>query len=436
MTTRIQSLLFFIFITTLFIFNACKEPENIGLEYIQNDVNVVQSDTFTIKAHTIREDSIAKLSQYLILYHNLAGSYHDSEFGQIDAGFCTQFSMTSPNINFGDNPVMDSVILSLPYADSYGFDSVSRTFHVYQVTEAITTETDFNPYKTIAYENTDLANAYTFIPKTKDSVIVNGKKLAPMLRIPLSMTLGNNLLAQAGSDVYASNDNFQQFLKGLYIKSATNNTNGGILSFLPSHEMAALNLYFHNDQSASNVISFVTKSNAKWRNIFAQDFGSASPALQQQLAGNNSTADSVLFVMAFNSTKIKVALPNIKNNNSLSNIVINNAELILPIENINSEELSRYAPPSNIILEGLGADNIYYSLANIVKSIPWNGTTRDYRINATILIQYMLTNKWNHPYLILRTSEGLRLNSTKRAILKGPKRPNGLRLKITYTKNQ
>lgn len=437
MTNRIYSFLIFAFIITVLIFHSCKEPENIGLEYIKSDVNVAQSDSFSIIAYTIKEDSIATLSSTLILYNSLVGSYHDSEFGQIDAGFCTQFSMTSPNINFGDNPVLDSVILSLPYADSYGYDSVSRTFHVYKVTEDITIETDFNPYKVVNTENIDLANAFTFIPNTDDSVTLDGKKYAPMLRIPLSLDFGNTLLAQAGSSVYESNENFQQFLKGLYVKSAINSGSGGLLSFYTIHDNAALNLYFHNDQAASNVVSFVTKSNAKWRNIIAQDYSTASPALQQQLSGNYVSSDSVLYIMAFNSTKVKLSLPFIRNNASLSNIVINNAELILPIENISNDQLLHFSPPPSLVLTGLGSDSNYYSVPSIVSNNGlWNGEKREFRLNVTILIQFMLTNRWEHPYLILRTVEGIRLNSAKRAILKGYGRADGMRLKITYTKNK
>ncbi|HIN39586.1 MAG TPA: DUF4270 family protein, partial [Flavobacteriales bacterium] len=83
----------------VFVFAGCEKPGVIGLDVHPeaDQFNVLFSDTSTLVAKTILEDSIRTDEPIL----NLLGAYTDPVFGYTAASFYTQFSMTTNNVGFG-----------------------------------------------------------------------------------------------------------------------------------------------------------------------------------------------------------------------------------------------------------------------------------------------------------------------------------------------
>ena len=72
---------------------------------------------------------------------NLIGEVHDPVFGDCRASTYAQFNLTGSSVNFGANPVVDSIVLTLQLASYYG-DTNSRVgLRVYQLTEPLTPAT-------------------------------------------------------------------------------------------------------------------------------------------------------------------------------------------------------------------------------------------------------------------------------------------------------
>ena len=104
----------------LALFAGCTKPETdigLGLQPESELLDVVFTDTATVELATFVEDSLrtSRLSTGLV------GQVFVPDFGQLDASVATQLRLSATDVNFGPNPVADSVFLQLHYTeDHYG----------------------------------------------------------------------------------------------------------------------------------------------------------------------------------------------------------------------------------------------------------------------------------------------------------------------------
>ena len=115
--------------------NSCNRPETeIGLGYAEADLlGLSQTDTLTLRCRTVREDSLQSNN----LSTAVLGRMFHPDFGWHTAGFVTQFRLSAPDIDFGTNPLIDSIYLSLRYTgDSYG-ELSPQTIEVYELEDSL-----------------------------------------------------------------------------------------------------------------------------------------------------------------------------------------------------------------------------------------------------------------------------------------------------------
>ena len=115
--------------------NSCNRPETeIGLGYAEADLlGLSQTDTLTLRCRTVREDSLQSDN----LSTAVLGRMFHPDFGWHTAGFVTQFRLSAPDIDFGTNPLVDSIYLSLRYTgDSYG-ELSPQTIEVYELEDSL-----------------------------------------------------------------------------------------------------------------------------------------------------------------------------------------------------------------------------------------------------------------------------------------------------------
>ena len=120
------------------------EVSSIGLDLI-DEVGTEFSDTTTIVAYSFLEDTIntTNMSANLIA--------------------CTfaQFAMSGSSVNFGTNPVIDSVILTLQISAYYG-DTLSKVaFRIYQLTEPLSDANKYYQNSSVNYDPTPLNYSLT-----------------------------------------------------------------------------------------------------------------------------------------------------------------------------------------------------------------------------------------------------------------------------------
>jgi hypothetical protein len=108
----------FIFLFVVAALNSCKESDTLGGNLLPagDQTQFKVSSKFNLTTFTVKEDSIK--SDDLTL--SLLGSYFDPIFGKSTSSLLTQFVSGTNQLDFGSNPVADSMILSMTYFDYYG----------------------------------------------------------------------------------------------------------------------------------------------------------------------------------------------------------------------------------------------------------------------------------------------------------------------------
>ncbi|MGQ0827255.1 MAG: DUF4270 domain-containing protein [Bacteroidota bacterium] len=432
---------------------SCDESSVVGLDVQpSNDLlNVDYKDTTTLITKTIREDSLRTDETVITNQIVLLGKYSDPVFGEATASLYTQVALTT-NItptSFGTNPFCDSIILSLAYdPDYYGKkERKQQTLEVSKLTEAIPSGTK-NSNKTLTTGITKLAT-FNFIPKPADSVVADGTKLKPQLRVPLNVTFGDELLTEGVNGTGLSNNAaFVNYLKGFYItteNSALAPKEGNIMKFRLAESKMTLYYRFTGKTKITNVDSTIyTKYDFGFGSLFrfthfSHNYTSANANLTAQLSATPPTQNDVTFIQAMAGVKTKVEMPYLMNWNDSGAVSINKAELVIKIDTDPTYDLDTFAAPAALFLfsiDDVGANMIlpdYLEGSNYFGGT-YNASAKEYRFNVGRYIQQVLNGKYKNNGLYLLASGGS-INAN-RVVIGGGKNTSAYKMKlnITYTK--
>ncbi len=434
----------FFFIPLIF---SCNEPDLIGLgvQPPSDKLNVKFSDTATISAYSMIEDSIRSDETT----YNLLGSYNDPVFGKTYASTYTQLQLSSNNVNFGNNPVLDSIVLCLQYKNYYGDIKQSQTLKVYEITESIYKDSSY--YSTRKISIGDKIGEITYIPNQEDSVVVNGINSAPHLRIKLYNSFGQKILAASGTSYLSDNTNFLNFIKGIYLTSKPesepldpDNTAIIYYNLLSSSSVSGIIFYYQNSDEDSLEYRFdINEGCARFNNFEHYNYDNADISLKQQMAGDTLKGDSILYVQSMAGVKVKIKFPFIENFSQPNKIAVNMAELVLKVDN-NDLNIDKYNPPLRLTLVRIDENG----LSNTIPDFPdplnptnseieyfggfYDTSSKEYKFRISYYIQDLIngTLKDYGLYLIVYGSAG----QANRVILNGSKRSiNNMKLQLTYT---
>ncbi|HNL08694.1 MAG TPA: DUF4270 family protein, partial [Chitinophagales bacterium] len=218
---------------------SCNNASIIGSDLVDDSefFSSIVSDSTSVATQCVESDSVVTTyfsvtaDQYAHTTY-LLGSLNDPIFGQSTASIYAQMHLPNQNISLGTNAILDSVVLSLQYVDTYG-DTTSRPdVYVHEVAEDIKAQTYFGSQEFAYSPNLLGYRANVAIqPKTKvtlkkllavkdtlesgeivtiDSIAT--EQTTPHLRIPLSTEFGYRLLAQSGTITFQNDYTFRQFL--------------------------------------------------------------------------------------------------------------------------------------------------------------------------------------------------------------------------------
>jgi len=426
--------LLFLFIT---FFSSCtNESSTIGLGFM-DQVGTDFTDTLTVTAYSVLEDTIntTKLSG------NMVGHLSDPIFGSTVASIYTQIDMSADNVNFGDNPVIDSCIFTLQIAGYYG-DTTSRVgIRIHELTESLSSENNYYQNSTLSYDPTPLNYSMTdYSIRPSMEVVVDTALYSPHLRIRLSQAYGQYLLDHQ-EDL---NNNISNFIKGLYITavSHTGSTGYTILTSMTS-SLSGITIYYHNNEHSGLRYKLGCSSDNVRFNNYTHGYQNSTNAdfIQGVLSGNHSIGAHALFVQGTGGVKTKIYFPYLKHAfDTLNNrVVINRAELV--IKDLTPDE-QHLVHPTSLTIQGIKADGSiaylpdddYYTSSSYYGGI-YDSDKNEYRFRITQYVQNLingtgdLTDSVN---LVVRGS-GVRAN---RLMFGGTNLSddNRLRLEISYTK--
>lgn len=227
---------------------------------------------------------------------NFLGYYNDPVFGSTSVHFLAQLTPKNYNVSFGDNPVLDSVVLTIPYAvkkkdDVYTIDSLYGEHPVkLSIFKNNFLLRDFDPNSDLdesqryfsdgSLSSTEQLNAsdlegellYTtsdFFPSNEEIVLTEendegemetSATLAPSFRIRLDeiASLPNNFweelfLENEDSEELSNSNNFYNHFRGLYFKvEAIDPNNGNLIQLDFASSSAHLKLHYKYDNTGTD----------------------------------------------------------------------------------------------------------------------------------------------------------------------------------------
>lgn len=416
-------------VAAIAVLSSCNDPDDIiGID-IQppgDKIGLIYTDTTTVTAYTVREDSLRTDEVSL----QLLGSYTDSVFGRTDAGIFVQALLPSSNVDLGDTLALDSVVLTLAYNGFYGDTFPAQTYHVYRLTGDMQASASYYSDQMFAYDPAELGST-TVNPSPHDSVMVNGVNTAPHIRIRLNDSFGDTLLQMSQNNQLTSNDNFLSIMKGLYIKTDSITNRGGISYINLLALQSNLTLYYRSD-TTHHVFNFIFSVSSARTTHFVHDY--TGTPVQQQL--NDSTfADSLTYVQSMSGVKTKIRLPNLKNYITNGMIAVNKAELEITVAD-NSD--NRLTVPDKLLVLGINESGIPVFLPDEFESSGYYGgtydaTNRKYKFNIARYVQEVLTGDLQDYGLYLAISGGV--VQASRVIIGGRTNPTyRIKLNLYYTK--
>jgi len=307
------------------------------------DFNSIESDVIGLKSFNTGSYPIPitsynkKLDSLRInnLSANLLGVYNDPAFGKTSASIITQITPTEFDTSFGDNPVIDSVIMTIPYYNKIIGDSTDINGNsVYSISDSLFGNSaiklsiyqnnyflrDFNPNAELqASQNyyshaSDIANTtdnfaitetstinfdehkgplvyedIAFIPSS-DAIVLKKvstdgtettERIAPALRAHLDPAFWTAaIIDKEGSDALKNANNFYNYFRGLYFKAQAINGEGNMLLFNIAGSGSNITIYYSYDSSADSTEklqdTYILNFNGNRLNTFINDYNLVS----------------------------------------------------------------------------------------------------------------------------------------------------------------
>lgn len=377
-------------ICQLFILVSLYSCSKEGSDFIDNSgsfpLNWKSNDSLMIIGYNAA-DSIRAIRNTSVIPF---GTKVDAHFGTFRSSFFASYQTTLSSKSFSFASV-DSIVLIIPYYAAtpvYGAANQPFSVEVFEMTEGI--ETDPNSKRmTYSYNSNLLGSLTNFTAKYKDSTIDGGFKAAPAIRIPLNLSLASKIIAPG---TYASDADFQNVLKGLYVRSSGNtSTNGFVLLSIGSDNI--LRIYGKNASGASITSDFNTGGN---NSTTINEFIHANSSLAKLASQNPNTTsgDNLLYSHGLTGYVPTLILPDLSN--------------FMKLKSVFKAELSLYSLDTGIFLtpslglmslDTLGRefalpDELYKKgfLISVKDTSIAGNTCKEYKYNIAMYINRMGTN--------------------------------------------
>ena len=423
-------LLFFSF---LLISQSCKkEPSSIGLDLQNNLLGAIYTDTITLNAYSILEDTLNTTN---IASHCL-GFLKDDIFGTTTAGIYTQLKPEGNNINLGEAPQLDSVVLILRYSGGFYGDTLNPfVIKVYEVEEEIASTNIYYQNNLLSHSSVNLTYRHNFLlypqPRTK---VKTDTLLEPHIRIRLNNLFGERLIRNISE--MTSETTFKNYFKGLYICAEPYQNNGSLVNILLPTALSGIVFYYKNENAENKKFSLIIDRETEMRfSSFEHNYEIGDGLFVRQTLNNDTLlGKNILYVQPLGGVKTKIAFPFIKKFRD-KNIVINKAELV--ITDIGNES-SFFPAPLALNISGMVNGKLVFLPDYSQNSPYWGGnyieTDKEYRFRITRYIQEIISRDNFEPFIYL-VSSGASINPNR--LLLGGTQPfeltQRLRLELYYT---
>jgi len=419
----------FLCISLLLVFQSCKKEQNtIGLELQDDLLNATFTDTTSLIAYSVLEDTLNTTG----LIFNCLGYLNDDIFGTTSAGIFAQFVPEGNSLNPGDSPTIDSIVLTLRYSGTFYGDTLNPfNIKIYQLTEDILSEKTYYQNNSIAHKSNNLTYQSQFLlyPKPTSQVMVDTLKEAH-IRIRLKDELGLTFLQN--TDQLQTSEKFLSFFKGLYICAESYQGNGSMVSLTLTNPLSCIKIYYKNGSEKRQFSFFMSHETVRF-STYKHEYESGDANFIQQVLDKDTTkGKNLLYVQSMGGVKTKIAFPYLKALKN-KNIVINKAELV--ITNIEENNIG-FPAPYRLSIQGVSKDEKIVFIpddALFTSESYWGGTKKDneYKFRITRYVQNIILHDEFQPFIYLVTNRAA--VDANRLIIKGTDTDARLRLDLYYT---
>ena len=392
---------FLLFLFCIVLFTGCVKPESsigLGLQPETDLLNLVTTDTLTLEIFTVREDSLEtdELSTAVL------GRVFQPRIGWTTAGFATQLRLSAPGVNFGTNPQVDSIFLSLRFTgDTYGQLS-PQSLLVQQLADSISLDStyysNFNPQVTHDILNDELQGRVSLNPS--DDLIIGEDTIVSQIRLNLKPSLGQTILDQDTS-VFNNNESWLDFFPGIVVSTQGNGVGAAGIDI--SSGLSLMRLHYHNDTDTSFYDFLISPLSARV-NMFSQGYVADLSVLNSPI--NDSVfvdGNRSLYIMSGAGLKTHIKIPFLESiNNSIDTIsgdtislgcAIQKAELIFTLDDSYFD--SRYPPQEQLYIltensEGSPISTPDQMSLGVNIDGYYDSQNKTYRFNISRSIQHLL----------------------------------------------
>jgi hypothetical protein len=305
----------------------------------------------TLTTYSVLEDTLNTTN----LIFNYLGHLKDPIFGATTAGIYTQFIPSGNQVNFGESPQLDSIVLTLRYTGGFYGDTTNPfTIRVYELTEPILSTRTYNQNSSLAHKGENLTYNPNFqLYPTPSTRVRLDTLLEAHVRIRLNDDMGNEFLRNASQMTTA--DVFKNFFRGLYICAEPSRNNGSLVNFTLTNALSGIQLYY-KDNGTARRFSFIIRDPEVTRfSVYEHNYEIGNTDFVNQVLHNNtSLGEKMLYVQSMGGVKTKITFPHIKALKD-KNMVVNKAELV--ITNI-GEDLHLYPPPVRLGIYGINSAGV------------------------------------------------------------------------------
>ena len=385
----------------ILIFVGCKKPDSsigLGLQPESDMLSLYHSDTLTLDMATVREDSLetTRLSTAVL------GRVFTPRIGWTTAGFATQLRLSAPGINFGANPQVDSLFLSLRYTgDTYGQLS-DQSMLVHQLADSLSYDSsyysNFSPEVTHDVLNDVFQGPVSINPSA--DLIIGEDTIVSQIRLNMNPALGQTILDQDTS-VFQDNESWLNFFPGIVVSTMGDGV--GAAGIDVSSGLSLMRLHYHNDSDTSFYDFIISPLSARV-NLFDQDYvGELSYLNIPQSDTAFVAGDKYLYVMSGSGLKIQLRIPYLNSiNDSLGfERAVQKAELILPIDESFFD--SRYPPHEQLFIltensEGASVSTPDQASLGVNIDGYYDSSSKEYHFNISRTIQQLLNRETGIAY--------------------------------------
>jgi hypothetical protein len=344
------------------LFSACRkinEATELGGDLIPVVDNITTFDTtLTVETYNGIFDPLVdstRLGGEAV--HYLGHISNDPIFGQTDGRIFVQLKPNFYRFAFANKPDslhIDSVVLVLEYAETYGDTNSAQSVNVFEIDQSSVFRVDsVYPVTRNNFTYSNLLGSKTFFPyQLNDTTYARNDTTINRLRIRLADAFGQRLLNydstfSASNGAYYSDSAFNSHFKGFAI--VPSGGGNAIMGFDLGGVKTKLAIYYKDDNNQDG-------NPSKWDTL-QTDFNftvlSASANYVTRThhpdivtSANNATQDDIVYVQNIPGTYSTIKIPGL---GGLSNRIVHRAELIM--EQIFDASDTMFTTPTALMLD-------------------------------------------------------------------------------------